>query len=99
MHVWLKWEKRHKEIKILQTKYLGSIQLSKAKKQLIGQLAMSQENHEDLMLTLGKSFLVYNRMEGLDSITNQLNAITPMQLSESANEVLDPDKLSVLTFI
>ncbi len=89
----------NKEIKTLQTKYLGSIQLSKAKKQLIGQLAMSQENHEDLMLTLGKSFLVYNKMEGLDSISKQLNDITPSQLLEIANEVLDPDKLSMLTFI
>jgi predicted Zn-dependent peptidase len=87
------------EIKILQTKYLGSIQLSKAKKQLIGQLAMSQENHEDLMLTLGKSFLVYNKMEGLDTISEQLNAITTSQIMEIANEILDPDKLSVLTFM
>jgi predicted Zn-dependent peptidase len=89
----------NKEIKTLQTKYLGSIQLSKAKKQLIGQLAMSQENHEDLMLTLGKSFLVYNKMEGLDTISKQLNAITTSQILEIANEILDPDKLSVLTFI
>lgn len=89
----------NKEIKTLQTKYLGSIQLSKAKKQLIGQLAMSQENHEDLMLTLGKSFLVYNKMEGLDSVSKQLNDITSSKLLEIANEILNPDKLSMLTFI
>lgn len=89
----------NKEIKTLQTKHLGSIQLSKAKKQLIGQLAMSQENHEDLMLTLGKSFLVYNKMEGLDSVSKQMNDITSSKLLEIANEILDPDKLSMLTFI
>jgi len=88
----------YREIKKLQTKPLGSIQLSKAKKQMIGQLAMSQENHEDLMLTLGKSILVYNKMEDLDSITNKLNQITSSQLMDIANEILDPNKLSMLTF-
>lgn len=87
-----------REIKALQTKSLGSIQLSKAKRQLIGQLAMSQENHEDLMLTLGKSFMVYNKMEGLDSISDKINAITSSQLMDIANEILDIDKLSVLIY-
>jgi predicted Zn-dependent peptidase len=87
-----------REIKSLQAKNLGSIQLSKAKKQLIGQLAMSQENHEDLMLTLGKSFLVFNKMESLESISNKLNEVTADQLMEIANEILDPEKLSILIY-
>jgi predicted Zn-dependent peptidase len=87
-----------REIKMLQTQHLGTLQLSKAKKQLVGQLAMSQENHEDLMLTLGKSFLVYNRMESLDSVSKKLNEITSSQLLEIANEILAPEKLSILTY-
>jgi predicted Zn-dependent peptidase len=87
-----------REIKILQTKSLGSIQLSKAKRQLIGQLAMSQENHEDLMLTLGKSFMVYNKMEELDTIAEKINAITTTQLMDIANEILDFDQLSILIY-
>ena len=87
-----------REIKILQEKLLGDIQMSKAKKQLVGQLAMSQENHEDLMLTLGKSFLIYNKMEGLDVIYNKINALTPSQIRDIANEILDFEKLSVLIY-
>ena len=87
-----------REIKILQNKLLGDIQISKAKKQLIGQLAMSQENHEDLMLTLGKSFLVYNKMDDLDVIYKKINAVTPAQIMDIANEILDPEKLSVLIY-
>jgi predicted Zn-dependent peptidase len=86
------------EIKILQTKLLGDIQLSKAKKQLVGQLAMSQENHEDLMLTLGKSFLIYNRMDGLEVVYKKINAMTSSQIRDIANEILDFDKLSVLIY-
>src|SRR5665647_384567 len=87
-----------REIKILQNKTLGDIQMSKAKKQLVGQLAMSQENHEDLMLTLGKSFLVYNKMDDLDVIYKKINAVTPSQIMDIANEILDFDKLSVLIY-
>jgi len=87
-----------REIKIIQTKSLGDIQISKAKKQLVGQLAMSQENHEDLMLTLGKSFLVYNKMDDLDVLYKKINRVTTSQIMDIANEVLDFDKLSVLIY-
>ncbi|NEW84642.1 MAG: insulinase family protein [Mariniphaga sp.] len=87
-----------REIKILQNKLLGDIQISKAKKQLVGQLAMSQENHEDLMLSLGKSFLIYNKMDDLDVLYKKINAVTTSQIMDIANEVLDFDKLSVLIY-
>ena len=87
-----------REITILQNKLLGDIQISKAKKQLVGQLAMSQENHEDLMLTLGKSFLTYNKMEGLDLVYKKINAVTPAQVRNIANEILDFEKLSMLIY-
>jgi len=87
-----------KEIKILQEKLLGGLQIGKAKRQLIGQLAMSQENHEDLMLTLGKSFLVYNKMDGLDVIYQKIEALSPSLVRDIANEILDFDKLSMLIY-
>jgi len=87
-----------REILILQDRLLGQIQISKAKKQLVGQLAMLQENHEDLMLTLGKSFLTYNKMDGLDIIYKKINEITPTQIRNIANEILDFEKLSMLIY-
>jgi len=87
-----------REIKILQNKLMGDIQISKAKKQLVAQLAMSQENHEDLMLSLGKSFLIYNKMDDLDVLYKKINAVTTSQIMDIANEILDFDKLSVLIY-
>jgi len=87
-----------REIKLLQNKVLGNIQISKAKKQVVGQLAMSQENHEDLMLSLGKSFLIYNKMDDLDVLYKKINAVTTSQIMDIANEILDFDKLSVLIY-
>lgn len=87
-----------KEIKILQNNLLGDIQISRAKRQLVGQLAMSQENHEDLMLTLGKSFLTFNKVEGLDVVYQKINALTPHLIRDIANEVLDLEKISLLIY-
>jgi predicted Zn-dependent peptidase len=50
------------------------------------------------MLTLGKSFLIYNRMEGLETIYKKINAITPEEVRIIANEVLDFDQLSMLIY-
>jgi predicted Zn-dependent peptidase len=87
-----------KEIRLLQDKALGDLQLSKARKQLIGQLAMSQENHEDLMLAIGKSMLIFNKVESLDDIYKKISEITASQLQDVANRILKPDYLSKLIY-
>lgn len=87
-----------REIKLLQHKALGDLQLSKARKQLIGQLAMSQENHEDLMLAIGKSMLVFNKVESLEDIYKKISEISATQLMDVANRILEPQKLSGLIY-
>ncbi len=87
-----------KEFKLLREKKLGVLQLSKAQKQLIGQIAISTENREDLMLTIGKSYLLFNKVDSLKTIFNKIEAVTPEDLLETANEVLTPDNLSRLVY-
>ncbi len=88
----------NREISLLQNKALGSLQLNKARKQLIGQLAMSQENHEDLMLAIGKSMLIFNKVENLEEIYRNISEITTSQLMETANRILEPGSLSTLIY-
>lgn len=88
----------NREISLLQNKKLGSLQLNKARKQLIGQLAMSQENHEDLMLAIGKSMLIFNKVESLEEIYGKIGEITETQLMETANRILEPGNLSTLIY-
>jgi predicted Zn-dependent peptidase len=57
-----------KEFKLLREKKLGVLQLSKAQKQLMGQIAISTENREDLMLTIGKSYLLFNKVDTTNHI-------------------------------
>lgn len=77
---------------------LGVLQLSKAKNQIKGYLTMSAESHESLMLSMGKSMLVYDKVEGLDSIYDRIDKITAAQLMEVANEIFDWDSMSKLIF-
>lgn len=87
-----------REIILLQNKMLGSLQLNRARKQLIGQLAMSQENHEDLMLAIGKSMLLFNKVESLEEIYRKISGISGSQLMETANNILDLKRLSSLIY-
>jgi predicted Zn-dependent peptidase len=86
------------EIRKLQNKLINDKRLSHARRQLMGQLAISHENNEHLMLTSGKSYLIFNRVDSLENIRKKLEEITSEKLRDTANEVLDLQKLNTLIF-
>lgn len=87
-----------KELKQLREKELGTRQISQARKQLIGQIALGQENRVNLMLSLGKSLLFYDKIDTLDETYKKVGAITSKELQEVAQEMFDPNGLSELVF-
>jgi predicted Zn-dependent peptidase len=88
----------NKEFKMLRDTKLGDVQLSKAKKQLLGQIAISTESHDDLMLAIGKSYLLYNRVDPLSEVFRKIEAITANDLLEVANEILNEKQMSMLVY-
>ena len=86
------------ELTKLRREKLGIVQLSKAKNQIKGYLARGYENHENLMLSLGKSLLVFNRIESMEETCKKIDGITSSDLLEAANEIFDPGKLSMLIY-
>lgn len=86
------------ELKKLRTSKLGAIQLSKAKNQIKGYLARGYENHESLMLSLGKSLLVFDKIDSIEFICKQIDEITSSELLETANDIFDTSKLSTLIY-
>ena len=88
-----------KELKKLRDVKLTTTQLAACKKQLIGQLGVSNDNPEGLFLGLGKSFLHYNRYDTLPEIFSRIERLTAEEVQEVANEVLAPEKLFVLTYL
>jgi len=88
----------HKEFDLLRNTKLGAVQLSQAKKQLIGQIAISTESREDMMLTIGKSYLLYDKVDPLRVVFKKIEEITANQLLEVANIVLDKQQMSTLIY-
>jgi len=86
------------ELKKLRTSKLGSIQLSKAKNQIKGYLARGYENHESLMLSLGKSLLFFNKIDTIEDLCKKIDAVTASELLETANDVFEPSKMSTLIY-
>jgi predicted Zn-dependent peptidase len=86
------------ELTRLRTTKLGAVQLSKAKNQIKGYLARGYENHENLMLSQGKSLLVFGRIESLEETCNKIDKITSSELLTAANDIFDPGRLSTLIY-
>ena len=87
-----------KEMRALYEEKLGPLQLKRAKAQMVGQLAISSENYENLMLSIGKSFLIYDKVDSLEDIYTQIEEISPELLIRVAKEVFDVEKQSVLLY-
>jgi predicted Zn-dependent peptidase len=88
----------HKELAKIRNQKLTKLQLQIIQKQLIGQLAIAQESNLGQMLSIGKSFLVQNKFDPIESIITRINETTAEELLEISNDVFHPEKLSMLTF-
>jgi predicted Zn-dependent peptidase len=87
-----------KELAKLRTEKMGAIQFSKARNQMKGYLARAYENHESLMLALGKNILVFDRVDSFEDNLRKIDEVTPSVLLEIANEIFEPSKLSSLLY-
>ena len=87
-----------KELELFCKKPLGPQQLKKGKLQLIGQIAIGQESEVNLMLSIAKSILLYNRIDSFEEVKNKINNVSPEIVQEVANEVFNPSNLSSLIY-
>lgn len=86
------------ELKKLRTELIPQRKLSQMKKQWMGQLTIAQENRENLVLSLGRSFLYFDKFETLADVNAQLEMITPEVVASVSEELLREEKLSVLVY-
>lgn len=88
-----------KELNLLKEKPMGHMQLHKAKQQLKGQLAMSEENNNAVMLMMAKSILDLDKVPDINELFDKIENTTAEQLVELARENLDMDRMSMLTYL
>lgn len=88
----------HKELKKLRDTKLTTFQLHAAKKQLIGQVGVMSDNHENMALALGKNFLHFNHFNTFEEIFHKIEAVTSEQILAVAGEIFDESNLFSLLY-
>jgi predicted Zn-dependent peptidase len=88
----------HKELTNLRDKKLGPQQLRKAQQQLIGQIAISEESNANIMVNNGRSLLSYGKVSNMKQIQDKIQGITAESVQEVAQEIFNPDYLSMLIY-
>ena len=88
-----------KELEKLKTVSLSDRKLKAAKKQLLGQLAVSGDNGETQCLSMGKSLLAFGKIA--DSAENKamVDGITAEDVRMMACQIFDSENLSKLVYI
>ena len=84
----------HKELRELRERALGTLQLSRAKKQVQGQIAMAQENAGSSVGSAARSLLHRGSIEPQEQIMQRIDEISASDLLEVANQVFEPTALS-----
>lgn len=87
-----------KEFALLRDRPLGDRQLRELKRQVLGHIALSQDSGHSVMTSLGKSFLLYNRVESLEKVFESIEQVTAADLQRLAQSVLQPEGLSHLVY-
>lgn len=87
-----------KELEKLKKNKLGTIQLSNAKNQLVGQLALSSESGLGELLALTRAAFSENGIEPLSETINKIRELRSEDILEAANEIFDRETISLLIY-
>lgn len=76
----------------------GTLQMSRARNQLMGQIAIASENSSNRMLAMGKNMLFFNTSSTTREIIDRIDRITANDVWEVSNELLHPENFSTLIY-
>lgn len=88
-----------KVIKRIQDELLSDSAMRAAKKQLLGQLAISSDNGETQCLSMGKSLISFGDVSTDQQNREAIEAVTADRIRESARRIFNPETLSSLIFL
>ena len=89
----------YKELEKLNQNILGSVQLSRAKNQYVGQLIVSNENRPGLMIHMGQSLVKHNRITTIEEAIARIKEITADEIQASAKAIFQKDNFSSLLYL
>lgn len=88
-----------REISKLQDNALTDRKLRAAKKQFLGQIAISSDNGESQCLSMGKSLLAYGRVASAEEIKREIEAVSANMIRDMACRIFAPDRTSCLILL
>ena len=89
----------HKEINRLQSEPMTERKLKAAKKQLLGQLAISSDNGETQCLSMGKGLMAYGKITDGKETKDLIEAISAEGIMDMARPIFAEENLSRLIYI
>lgn len=88
-----------REISKLQDNVLTDRKLRAAKKQFLGQIAISSDNGESQCLSMGKSLLAYGKVASAEEIKREIEAVSADLIRDMACRIFAPDRTSCLILL
>lgn len=88
-----------REISKLQDNALTDRKLRAAKKQFLGQIAISSDNGESQCLSMGKSLLAYGKVASAEEIKREIEAVSAAMIRDMACRIFAPDRTSCLILL
>ena len=88
-----------REMKKLQTDLLSPSRLAAAKKQFMGQMAISSDNGEAQCLAMGKSLMAYGRVLSDECTREKIESVTAEEIRDAARAVFNESSLCRLVFM
>lgn len=85
-----------RELDKLMNKPLTPHQLSQAKRQLKGQIALACDSRESFALDFAKSFLHYGWEKDVSALCSNIDRLTAEELQQTAQELFAPEGLTIL---
>lgn len=88
-----------REISKLQDNALTDRKLRAAKKQFLGQIAISSDNGESQCLSMGKSLLAYGKVASAEEIKREIEAVSADLIRDMACRIFAPNRTSCLILL
>lgn len=88
-----------REISKFQDNALTDRKLRAAKKQFLGQIAISSDNGESQCLSMGKSLLAYGKVASAEEIKREIEEVSADMIRDMACRIFAPDRTSSLIML
>jgi hypothetical protein len=91
-------ERVWKELRRFINEPIEESDLRAACRQIMGQMAVAEDNRENAFLAMGKSFMLYNRYESREEVAAHYAAVSADDIVQVAKELFGANKMLTLTY-